>query len=823
MPWECRECNTHVPNDSVTVCPRCNTDKASWTLAADRTRNFVVTARKYDLLLGDGRISPAVITDVNGTRAAERAVSVPKDKALQWHKAKKLPPGELLLLVRMWVAEKETKASLRLTVEWATKEAAALPDYEFTAIKTVKRNVGGAIKFSFDARILFVHGADAWPKDAKFDGIEVVDVTDADGNGGHAPRVGVQPFKQGKRIALPLDAYEKGWVQRLQCYELEFNHESHLLRPEGMDVVFEVLKRCSMHDYKNMRLLVTGHTDSSGDEKTINLPLATRRCQNLVHMLEGSRTEWAKSSLNNITNLPEAKAKLDKKMIESKWGKGTFAGFKARYKVKFPASTTSVGDSWESQSAWLAAYDFYEEELIGRMGELVLGAEALKRLKDLDMAANGLKLAVADLEKQKTETTDATKLAQVKKDLAAKKDELTKKEAELKKARKEELDKARADSEQKRRDYLAKLRAAIQWVDTERKYVACGERYLKVRTGSNEREELNRRDEFLWFPVDRPPWKATAKPADETAAQEAVYGAETQAEWDYNTNDGPFSFDQLDCPAKPLIEVPPDDAVFVIDRSGSMAANLPPSDPPKVPARPIISRITACRRELQRVMRRLSFEQKFAIVYFDHVVDTWGDGVMAKADDTRIDDACDWAASLVERGATATLGALEAALAVEGVERILFLSDGLPTVGVLNEKVILDKVRARIAAIEAAKKVKVKIDTYGFLAIPEPEDEAALKRYKAEREAVGKAYLKELEKHPESVVATDPQAVRDAWGKRYENVATWLNVRTNNTVPPYSGTAFSVNGVTNALLGWFLWQLSEDTGGTFHDLTAKFT
>ena len=40
---------------------------------------------------------------------------------------------------------------------------------------------------------------------------------------------------------------------------------------------------------------------------------------------------------------------------------------------------------------------------------------------------------------------------------------------------------------------------------------------------------------------------------------------------------------------------------------------------------------------------------------------------------------------------------------------------------------------------------------------------------------------------------------------------------------PYSGTKFTAAGVTNVLLGWFLWRLSEDTGGTFHDLIAKFT
>lgn len=741
MPWDCRKCNEHVADDSVTTCPGCQTAKADWTLAADRTRNFVVPARKAELLVGTSRALVDAVTSYSGGRPVDRAPSVPATKALAWHKANKLPPPDCVLLVRLWVGEKETQVKLGLSIEWAAKAAETLSDREWkgTTFKPVASS--DPKKKYLDARFLFVHGEEPWPKDRTFAGVEVIDVSEAGGPDGHAPRIGVAPFKQAKRIAVSLDAYAKGWADRLQCYELEFNHDSHLMKPEGLDVIYEVLRRSSTPAYKGKRLLVTGHTDSSGDEQKVNLPLSRRRCENIIHLLEkDGRSAWAASAADSYRRLvarSAKKAELDKDLIEQ----------------RFPAAAAKVGD-WTSDAGWRVVFDAYEAELVRRGDVFEFTAADIQ-------AVNALKT-----------------------------------EPEKKKARRDLL----TAFEAKKRAALDALRDGLQWVDPARKYVPCGERYLKVKTDADEKKELNRRDEFLWFPSDRLPWDPARPPADDEAAQAAVYGAATQQEWDYNTYDGPYTFDQLDCPERPEIPVPPDKAVFVIDCSGSMGGALR--------AGSSLTRIVACRRALQRVLRRIPAGNRFAMHWFNQDVGVYDTGELIKATQASIDDACLWVATLPIGGSTDTWSALERAMKVKDVARVLLLSDGVPTDRVTNEPAVLKRVREHTPRF-------VPIDTYGFLAVPDPTDETERLQVQQDRDTVGKKYTAQMEGVPEDQSVT----LNDVLQARYAAVAKALN---DERVKTAKGNTWTSTYVMNLLLGWFLAQLSKQTGADpFVDLTSR--
>ena len=53
MPWECAECKTEVPDDGP-VCPSCASPKTSWTMVGDKTRTFVVSRKRVELLVAEG-------------------------------------------------------------------------------------------------------------------------------------------------------------------------------------------------------------------------------------------------------------------------------------------------------------------------------------------------------------------------------------------------------------------------------------------------------------------------------------------------------------------------------------------------------------------------------------------------------------------------------------------------------------------------------------------------------------------------------------------------------------------------------------------------
>jgi outer membrane protein OmpA-like peptidoglycan-associated protein len=751
VPWDCPSCNTHVPSDATTECPQCGLAKGQWTLAGGRTRTFRVTgAKKFELLFGPGREpcpANAATPAAKDLRAAERVVSVPKEQARAWAKAGKLPPQEQVLIVRCWSGDPQVEVCV--AVEYAAQEAKELPPFTWKA----PHKEGD--KPCHDARYLFVHGeGDA--AGITFTGHQVVDLTEATETG-HAPRVGVRALGGKKRTLLPVDRLEKGWAERLQCHELDFPHDSHLLLPDGLSVLHLVLVHAKANP--TLRLVIAGHTDATGSDQR-NDDLARDRCENILHMLEGDRDAWAKSALGSYTHLLSAapqKAAADVKYVED-WvghpsgaGATGFAGFARRYKDEFPKGEDLRGKGWKDVASWRAVYDFYEQALLDFVDSPTLTPQTL-RLADQKPPAE----------------------------------------------REAFLEAARVKHEELRRARLAQLRAGLHFVDDARKVVGCGERYLKVKTEG--KSQTNRRDEFLFFFPGRWPWTKAAPPADEEAARRALYG-EGGAGWDWQTNDGPWTFDALDCPAPPEIEVPPGDVLFVIDCSGSMDA----VDPPEKERKTNRTRMELCRTSLTATLRAVPTDRSFSLTSFAYGVSPWPAGLrsasrMAKASGYRWIEALH---ALQEGKAnTNTAGALDQALGLAGIESIVLLSDGAPTVGELNEATLLARVREKNPPGAARRR----IDTYGFLVGQDIVDDANRAKVEAAFEA--------------ELVKTGPLSTVEQKGALWKRLTAALATQ---KVKTRRGTALTSLEVQNVTLGWFLRKLAEENGGTFKDLNAPPT
>ena len=133
--------------------------------------------------------------------------------------------------------------------------------------------------------------------------------------------------------------------------------------------------------------------------------------------------------------------------------------------------------------------------------------------------------------------------------------------------------------------------------------------------------------------------------------------------------------------------------VVVVDKSGSMSG-------PK---------IAQAREALKFVIQRLQPEDTFNIVAYDSVVETFRPELQ-RADEATIKAALGYADGLFSGGSTNIDGALQSALKMLNDKTrpnyVLFLTDGLPTVGEMNELNI-----AKNAA--AANSVSARLFTFG--------------------------------------------------------------------------------------------------------------
>lgn len=141
--------------------------------------------------------------------------------------------------------------------------------------------------------------------------------------------------------------------------------------------------------------------------------------------------------------------------------------------------------------------------------------------------------------------------------------------------------------------------------------------------------------------------------------------------------------------AKPV----PKTCVFVVDRSGSMTGQ----------------KFDQARGALKFLLQQLQPEDNFNIVVYDSAVESFRPELQ-RADDATIKAALGFVDGLYAGGSTNIDGALQAALGqltdAKRPNYVLFLTDGLPTVGELNEQNIAAKAKA-------ANKVNARLFNFG--------------------------------------------------------------------------------------------------------------
>jgi Mg-chelatase subunit ChlD len=128
----------------------------------------------------------------------------------------------------------------------------------------------------------------------------------------------------------------------------------------------------------------------------------------------------------------------------------------------------------------------------------------------------------------------------------------------------------------------------------------------------------------------------------------------------------------------------PKDIVFVIDRSGSMAGE----------------KIEQAKNALQYILGKLGEADRFAVVSFDDIIESQSETIQRITDRT-IQDARSYVAQLYDRGNTDIDSALHLGLTLidragfrpDASRMIVFLTDGLPTAGITDERAIVDRVR----------------------------------------------------------------------------------------------------------------------------------
>lgn len=137
----------------------------------------------------------------------------------------------------------------------------------------------------------------------------------------------------------------------------------------------------------------------------------------------------------------------------------------------------------------------------------------------------------------------------------------------------------------------------------------------------------------------------------------------------------------------------PKDLVFVLDTSGSMAGD---------------GKIDQAKRALEHGVRLLRPADRFAIVSFAAEIRPFREGLLA-ASPAHVEAAAAWLSRLRATGGTNIEGALKAALALADPKRlpiVVFLTDGLPTVGERRTSRLVEMV-------EAANRAKARVFTFG--------------------------------------------------------------------------------------------------------------
>ncbi len=197
MSWRCGSCDDIDLADDVAACPACGALKASWTMVADQTRQFVLSRRGFEVLRGveresrpqdEPRDAPPALEPADAAYVLRKAEA--RALAQQGH----LPPTRCTTYVRLF-PRKGKDLAVRVDVEYAQAEVG---EVELPFEGEPAPGPAGEV----DVPVVCVAGPEP-SEDLRFAGLHVLDVSEADAENGHAPAIAVRALKK-PAVKLPL-------------------------------------------------------------------------------------------------------------------------------------------------------------------------------------------------------------------------------------------------------------------------------------------------------------------------------------------------------------------------------------------------------------------------------------------------------------------------------------------------------------------------------------------------------------------------------------------------------------------------------------------
>jgi Putative peptidoglycan binding domain len=183
VPWECKTCQTKVPEDTVGTCPSCGQLKTSWTIVDGRTRTMVLgKKKKLTLLRGQGGASAAPSEPPFATDElvpAEVAVVLAASELAALAERGHVPASRHVLFVRLEPG-KAKDWTVTLAVDFARAD---LDEREFP-------QEGELVDGVLDARFVFYRDDGADLSGVTLPGLTLVEITE-DTERGFAPGVEV--------------------------------------------------------------------------------------------------------------------------------------------------------------------------------------------------------------------------------------------------------------------------------------------------------------------------------------------------------------------------------------------------------------------------------------------------------------------------------------------------------------------------------------------------------------------------------------------------------------------------------------------------------
>ena len=390
MPWSCPTCRAQVL-DSNASCPKCDAAKSSWSLAPEKTRTFVVSRAKFQLLRGQvesptPRGEPLYDPYALVEPAVARVLS--RKAALGLYDSGQQPASRDVLIVRLF--PKDDLGQVKLGVDFALAdlrvEEFPVPEAPFV-----------------DVPFLFVAGDEPVPPEVGFPGLHVVDVSE-ETERGFAPDLEFSAMNRAT-VELPTEAAEAPPPQvllRVEASALRCANDSGLAMPEEEREhhPLQALVRAATYlaQAPDHELLLVGHASAVGSDAH-NHALSEARARGVLQLIQRDREGWVETATEH-GSLRDVKAYLAYLTRERGWScdpgpvtpdvdaaaKAGLEGFQEQYNERFAGELLVDGVCGVNTLG--ALFDVLQFEFERWLEKRGVGREAL-RLSEPPLLAAG--------------------------------------------------------------------------------------------------------------------------------------------------------------------------------------------------------------------------------------------------------------------------------------------------------------------------------------------------------------------------------------------------------------------------------------------------